>query len=190
MEQFVVEGRARIKGVVTPSGNKNGAFPAIAAALLTDQPVRLENVPDIADVRTMLDLVAGLGVRVQRHDRHAVTLHAVRLSAAGPDADLLLRLRGGHDPKIAGLQAQPVKRVHHVYQLPAAQVRVQPAARKTDARQDSVENMQRIPVVQICDGGARKAQIKSRYLFTGLLDLAARLRGSRFGWDRREDRWT
>lgn len=94
MDQFVVEGRARIKGTVTPSGNKNAAFPAIAAALLTDQPVRLENVPDIADVRTMLELVAGLGVRVERHERHAVTLHARRL-AAGPDPELLLRLRGG-----------------------------------------------------------------------------------------------
>ena len=95
MDQFVVEGRARIKGAVTPSGNKNAAFPAIAAALLTDQPVRLENVPDIADVRTMLELVAGLGVRVERHDRHAVTLHARRLTPSGPDPDLLLRLRGG-----------------------------------------------------------------------------------------------
>ncbi len=95
MDQFVIEGRAPIKGTLTPSGNKNAAFPAIAAALLTDQPVRLDNLPDIADVRTMLALVEGLGVEVQRHDRHAVTLHARRLAGRAPDADLLGRLRGG-----------------------------------------------------------------------------------------------
>ncbi len=95
MDQFVIEGRAPIKGTLTPSGNKNAAFPAIAAALLTDQPLRLDNLPDIADVRTMLALVEGLGVEVQRHDRHAVTLHARRLAGRAPDADLLGRLRGG-----------------------------------------------------------------------------------------------
>jgi UDP-N-acetylglucosamine 1-carboxyvinyltransferase len=95
MDQFVIEGRAPIKGTLTPSGNKNAAFPAIAAALLTDQPVRLDNLPDIADVRTMLAVVEGLGVEVQRHDRHAVTLHARRLEGRAPDADLLGRLRGG-----------------------------------------------------------------------------------------------
>mgnify|MGYP003297722300 CR=1 FL=1 len=51
---FVIEGRAPLRGAVTPGGNKNAAFPLIAAALLTDEPVRLRNLPDIADVRPML----------------------------------------------------------------------------------------------------------------------------------------
>ncbi|HEV8614142.1 MAG TPA: UDP-N-acetylglucosamine 1-carboxyvinyltransferase [Methylomirabilota bacterium] len=95
MEQFVIEGRAALKGAITPSGNKNAAFPLIAAALLTDEPVRLHNVPDIADVRTMLALVENLGVSVQRHDGHAITLHARRLATTVPDPELLRRLRGG-----------------------------------------------------------------------------------------------
>ena len=79
MDEFVIEGKARLHGTVTPSGNKNAAFPIIAAALLTDEPVRLRNLPDITDVRTMLSLVEGLGVEVERHDPHTVTLRAGRI---------------------------------------------------------------------------------------------------------------
>ncbi len=95
MDEFVIEGGVPLKGTVTPSGNKNAAFPLIAAALLTDEPVRLKNLPDIADVRTMLGLVEQLGVEVDRHDPHTVTLRARRITATAPDADLLRRVRGG-----------------------------------------------------------------------------------------------
>ena len=95
MDEFVIEGKAPLQGTVTPSGNKNAAFPLIAAALLTDEPVRLRNLPDITDVRTMLSLVEGLGVDVQRHDGHTVTLRASRITTTAPDAALLGRVRGG-----------------------------------------------------------------------------------------------
>jgi UDP-N-acetylglucosamine 1-carboxyvinyltransferase len=95
MDEFVIEGRAPLHGVVTPSGNKNAAFPLIAAALLTDEPVRLHNLPDITDVATMLSLVEALGVEVERDDAHTVTLRARRLTTTTPDAALLRRVRGG-----------------------------------------------------------------------------------------------
>jgi UDP-N-acetylglucosamine 1-carboxyvinyltransferase len=95
MDEFIIEGRAPLRGTVAPSGNKNAAFPLIAAALLTDEPVRLHNLPDIADVRTMLALVEGLGVEVDRHDAHTVTLRARRIVTTTPDATLLRRIRGG-----------------------------------------------------------------------------------------------
>ena len=76
MEEFVIEGGHRLKGTVVPSGNKNAAFPLIAAALLTDAAVTLSNLPDIGDVRTMLTIMEDLGVQVTRHDRHSVTLQA------------------------------------------------------------------------------------------------------------------
>jgi UDP-N-acetylglucosamine 1-carboxyvinyltransferase len=95
MDEFVIEGKASLSGVVTPSGNKNAAFPLISAALLTDEPVRLRNLPDIADVRTMLSLVQGLGVEVERHDPHTVTLRARRITSTSPDAEMLRRVRGG-----------------------------------------------------------------------------------------------
>jgi UDP-N-acetylglucosamine 1-carboxyvinyltransferase len=94
VDELVIEGGVRLRGTLTPSGNKNAAFPLIAAALLTDQPVTLRNVPDISDVRTMLQAVEGLGVEVGRHDRHTFTLHARTLRSAAPDPGLIRRIRG------------------------------------------------------------------------------------------------
>ncbi len=95
MDEFVIDGGVPLRGTVTPSGNKNAAFPLIAAALLTDEPVRLYNLPDIADVRTMLALVERLGVEVDRHDPHTVSLRARRITTTTPDPALLRRVRGG-----------------------------------------------------------------------------------------------
>jgi UDP-N-acetylglucosamine 1-carboxyvinyltransferase len=94
MAEFVIEGRAALKGTVRPSGNKNAAFPAIAAALLTDRPVTLRNLPAIDDVRAMLAIVERLGVLVTRHDPHAVTLEARALRSTRPDPNLLRTIRG------------------------------------------------------------------------------------------------
>lgn len=94
MAEFIIEGRARTKGRVRPGGNKNAAFPAIAAALLTAAPVTLRNLPDIDDVRTMLAVVEGLGVEVTRHDRHAATIRSGALRSTRPDPDLLRKIRG------------------------------------------------------------------------------------------------
>jgi UDP-N-acetylglucosamine 1-carboxyvinyltransferase len=94
VDELVIEGGARLHGALTPSGNKNAAFPLIAAALLTDQPVTLRNVPDISDVRTMLQAVEGLGVEVGRPDRHTITLHARALGSTAPDPGLVRSIRG------------------------------------------------------------------------------------------------
>src|SRR2546426_11374705 len=91
MDEFVIDGGVPLRGTVTPSGNKNAAFPLIATALLTDEPVRLYNLPDIADVRTMLALVERLGVEVDRHDPHTVSLRARRITTTTPDPALLRR---------------------------------------------------------------------------------------------------
>jgi len=95
MDEFLIEGRSPLRGTVTPSGNKNAAFPLIAAALLTDEPVRLHNLPDIADVQTMLTLVERLGVDVDRHDPHTVTLRARHITTTTPDSALMKQARGG-----------------------------------------------------------------------------------------------
>jgi UDP-N-acetylglucosamine 1-carboxyvinyltransferase len=94
MDELVIEGGVRLEGALTPSGNKNAAFPLIAAAVLTDQPVTLRNVPDISDVRTMLRAMEGLGVEMTRRDRHTVTLHARALRSTTPAPELVGRIRG------------------------------------------------------------------------------------------------
>ncbi len=94
MEKFVIEGNYPLKGTVVPSGNKNAAFPLISAALLTDEPVTLRNLPNIGDVQTMLAIVEDLGVEVTRHDAHSVTLRAGSVRKTVPNPDLFGHIRG------------------------------------------------------------------------------------------------
>jgi UDP-N-acetylglucosamine 1-carboxyvinyltransferase len=94
METFIIEGKAPLNGVITPSGNKNAAFPLIAAALLTDEPVVLHNLPNIGDVRTMLHIMADLGVELTYHDPHNVTLRAGQLRTTTPDPARFAKIRG------------------------------------------------------------------------------------------------
>ncbi len=94
MEAFLIEGKAPLNGVVTPSGNKNAAFPLIAAALLTDEPVTLHNLPDIGDVRTMINIVEELGVEVTWHDSHSITLRAGALRSTQPNPARFAKMRG------------------------------------------------------------------------------------------------
>jgi UDP-N-acetylglucosamine 1-carboxyvinyltransferase len=74
MARFIIEGGTPLRGTVTPAGNKNEALPLIAAALLTDEPVTLRNLPRIQDVRGMLEIVASLGAQVDELDPHTVRI--------------------------------------------------------------------------------------------------------------------
>ncbi len=94
MDKFVIDGRHPIKGTVVPSGNKNAAFPLISAALLTDEPVTLRNLPDIGDVQTMLAIVEDLGIEVTRHDPHSATLRTRTVRKTIPDPYLFGEIRG------------------------------------------------------------------------------------------------
>ena len=78
MARFIVEGGTPLHGEIRPAGNKNEALPLIAAALLTDDPVTLHNVPRIRDVRGMLEIVSALGANVEELDSTSV-----RITAAG-----------------------------------------------------------------------------------------------------------
>ncbi|HEU4642910.1 MAG TPA: UDP-N-acetylglucosamine 1-carboxyvinyltransferase [Gemmatimonadaceae bacterium] len=91
--QFVVEGGRRLAGTIRPSGNKNAALPIIAAALLSDQPVTLENVPRIRDVETLVDLVRTLGAHAEWTSRNALAIHAKELHASALDPALCARIR-------------------------------------------------------------------------------------------------
>jgi UDP-N-acetylglucosamine 1-carboxyvinyltransferase len=65
MDHYYIEGGYPISGVIRASGNKNAALPCIAAALLTDEPVILRNIPDIEDVQVMLEVYRSFGGVVQ-----------------------------------------------------------------------------------------------------------------------------
>lgn len=76
MEKFVIQGGVPLGGTVRAAGNKNGALPIIAAALLTSEDVVIGNVPRIRDVEAMLALLADLGVTVEWTGANEVRLNA------------------------------------------------------------------------------------------------------------------
>ncbi|MFT5442746.1 MAG: UDP-N-acetylglucosamine 1-carboxyvinyltransferase [Myxococcota bacterium] len=78
MSKFVIHGGRPIKGHVRVSGNKNASLPMIAAALLTDEEVVLENVPTIRDVASMLEIASYLGADVSR-EGHTVRIRATEI---------------------------------------------------------------------------------------------------------------
>ncbi len=89
----MIEGGRPLSGVIVPSGNKNAALPILAASLLTDEEVVIENVPDIVDVHTMLALLDDLGVTIREDGDNAVALRAADVRRTDLDAELCGRLR-------------------------------------------------------------------------------------------------
>ena len=93
MSKLIIRGGHPLSGTLTPVGNKNAALPMLAASLLTDQPVTLNNLPLIRDVMVMLELLETLGVKVQL-EGHRLTLDASRLEPLAIDPELSRRVRG------------------------------------------------------------------------------------------------
>jgi UDP-N-acetylglucosamine 1-carboxyvinyltransferase len=93
MESFVIEGAQPLNGRIEAAGNKNGALPILAACLLIDEPVVLENVPRIRDVETMVELIADLGAEIDWTGPNEVRVHAAELTSYELDAHLASRIR-------------------------------------------------------------------------------------------------
>ena len=91
--QYIVEGGHRLAGTIEPSGNKNAALPIIAAALLTDQPVTLQNVPRIRDTETLVELIRSVGASAEWEQRNTLKIHAKEIRAADLDPELCARIR-------------------------------------------------------------------------------------------------
>ena len=92
-QQFVIQGGHALAGTVTPTGNKNAALPILAATLLTDEEVVLENVPDILDVHAMLAILDDLGVAVREEPDGALAFRAAEVRSPVLDPELCKRIR-------------------------------------------------------------------------------------------------
>ena len=79
MDQFVIEGGLALRGRVETSGAKNSALPALAACLLTAEPVVLERIPRVKDIRTMQELLKHMGATVVEEGANTVRVQAARI---------------------------------------------------------------------------------------------------------------
>ncbi len=92
MDKFVIEGPSRLSGEVETSGAKNAALPCLAAALLTAEPVRLTNLPDVADIRTMRRLLQHTGAKIEA-EAGGVVMEVPAVVSADAPYDLVKTMR-------------------------------------------------------------------------------------------------
>ena len=81
MSSFIVEGGHRLSGTIRPQGAKNEALQVISAVLLTKEDVTISNIPEILDVKNLILLLEGMGVKVTRHEKGVYTFNAARIDA-------------------------------------------------------------------------------------------------------------
>jgi len=79
MSSFIIEGGRKLSGSIIPQGAKNEALQVISAVLLTDQTVRISNVPEILDVKNLIALLQDMGVEVVKHDKGDYSFTAARV---------------------------------------------------------------------------------------------------------------
>ena len=96
MEQYIIEGGTPLKGEVTISGAKNAALGILAASILTDEDVLIENIPDVNDINVMLEAISNIGARVDRIDAHTVKINGSTISELEVEDDYMRRIRASY----------------------------------------------------------------------------------------------
>ncbi len=96
MEQYIIKGGNPLVGEVEIGGAKNAALPILAAAIMTDETVMIENVPDVRDTNVMMEAMESIGVRVQRLDRHTVSINASQINDLVVECDCIKKIRASY----------------------------------------------------------------------------------------------
>jgi UDP-N-acetylglucosamine 1-carboxyvinyltransferase len=93
MDQFIVKGGNKLSGKIVPSGNKNEALPAMAAVLLSEDPITIHNLPNIGDISSMRSILEGLGVSISFKGKSSYQFDASHLISHEPDQGLAGQIR-------------------------------------------------------------------------------------------------
>ena len=96
MEQYIIKGGNPLVGEVEIGGAKNAALGILAAAIMADEPVLIENLPDVNDINVMLEAIEGIGAMVQRIDRHAVKINGNTIGDFSIDYDYIKKIRASY----------------------------------------------------------------------------------------------
>ncbi len=96
MAIYEISGGVPLSGTVTISGAKNAAVAILPAALLVKGTCRIENVPDISDVRILLDILSGLGARISKPEPGVVVIDSSEIHSTEPDGSLVKKMRASY----------------------------------------------------------------------------------------------
>ena len=96
MDQYVVQGGVALHGEVDISGAKNAALAILAAAIMTDEAVRIENLPDVHDVIVMNAAMEDIGVKIRHVDRHTVEITADQVNRLTVDYEYIKKIRASY----------------------------------------------------------------------------------------------
>lgn len=96
MEQYIIKGGAPLYGEVEVSGAKNAALALIAAAVMTDETVVIDNLPDVRDINVLLEAIKEIGAIVDRVDRHCVKINGGTVNSVIVDSEYIRKIRASY----------------------------------------------------------------------------------------------
>ncbi|MEE0884494.1 MAG: UDP-N-acetylglucosamine 1-carboxyvinyltransferase [Faecalimonas sp.] len=96
MEQYIIKGGTPLVGEVEIGGAKNAALAILAAAVMTDETVTIDNLPDVNDINVLLEAISGIGATVQRVDRHTVRINGANIGDLSIEYDYIKKIRASY----------------------------------------------------------------------------------------------
>ena len=96
MEEYAMKGGNPLVGEVEIGGAKNAALPIIAASIMTDETVYIDNIPDVSDIRILLDGMKKLGVNEKKKGKHSVAINGAQIHSLVADQEDLRKIRGSY----------------------------------------------------------------------------------------------
>ena len=96
MEQYIIKGGNPLVGEVEIGGAKNAALAILAAAIMTDETVTIDNLPDVNDINVLLEAISGIGAEVDRIDRHTVRINGSNIENFDIEYDYIKKIRASY----------------------------------------------------------------------------------------------
>ena len=96
MEQYVIKGGNPLVGEVEIGGAKNAALAILSAAIMTDETILIENLPDVRDINVLLEAIAGIGAQVERIDRSTVKINGSTIGDVSVDYEYIKKIRASY----------------------------------------------------------------------------------------------
>ena len=96
MDQYIIKGGNPLVGEVEIGGAKNAALGILAAAIMTDETVVIDNLPDVQDINVLLEAIAGIGAKVDRLDRHKVAINGSLIGDCSVDYEYIKKIRASY----------------------------------------------------------------------------------------------